>query len=265
MTSISKTQLANVVKNVSLAMDYAAEIVPDGNGGTSRELTKEGLDSFMKENGIRGRKAKEALHQRRDTVARRQSRGADGNAVTVSVSDMMNTLMGFFETHISKDGNRFDLSANEQKKLGKTAKAMVNRYAFSALADLKTDDFVNVQQNRQKSAGHINYLYSNRGSDSWISEADMMNAITDDVSSGKISPEFGEAAEKALYYGAQYIYRGDARRRFNFNGDSSQRSVICIDMEAEFARGLDRLAGNSSSTGRAINAVDVSEAQKFLD
>ena len=217
----------------------------------------------MKENGVTSRKAKEAMHQVLKTVARRQSRGASGGNAEIKVSDMYGTLMGFFENHMMKDGDRFDLSSSEINRLGKTAKSMINRHAFKALGEMDTTNFVNVQQNRQRSAGIINYLYSNRGSDSWISEADMMTAIASDVEAGNISAEFGEAAEKAFYYGAQFIYRGDARRRFNFNG-GSRSSAICIDMEEEFARGLDRLAGNSSRTGAAINAVDLDEVQAWI-
>jgi hypothetical protein len=260
---ISKTDLSKVVNNVALAMDYAAEIVPQGDGTTTRELTKEGLDAFIKENGITSRKAKDALHQVLKTIARRQSQGASGGSAEISMGGMFKTLMGFFETHMAKDGDRFDLSDSEAKKLGKTASSIVNKHAFKALGNVDTNNFVNIQQNRQKSAALINYLYSHRGNDSWISESDMISAIQADVASGKISDEFGEAAEKAFYYGAQYIYRGSARQRFNFNG-ASNSSVICIDMEAEFARGLDRLAGNSSGTGKAINAVDIDEAKKYL-
>lgn len=258
--------LGKVVNAAAMATVYGAELLPNEEGQLKPQLTAEGLEYFVKANKalFGNKKVSAALEQVRDTLARRQSQGQNGDALQVDAAYIYGRILSFFQTHIDADGDSLRLSDGEIKKLGKTAAGLVNKTVAEKLAAVDFSNVVVPQEFQMKGAAIRTYLLGRAVEttrdgryDTWLSEADLHRAVDADVAAGVISAEFGDAAKKTFYYAAQYIYRGMAR-------DNGRSNSICQDMEYEFQRALNRLTGASSKTGQAIAAVGLDEAKARL-
>ena len=262
-SNIGIGQIDRVIAGIASTLQMAAEVTVDKKGKIRAELTEEGLKDFFKMNKSYTKTMRDTVGLVHKTMARRQNLGKAGS-LKLDVGKMFDTVRGFFDTHITKDGDPLTMSAKEIAKAGKNVKTITKTSSFSRLEKLDFDKVVSPQQFQLKGAAVRTYLLgraidiTKSGTyDTWLSEADLHAALEKDLGSGKISQNFADAAERTFAYAAQYIYRGRAEA----NGRTRS---ICRDMQNEFQRALNRMAGANSRTGKAIAKIDMAEVGKWV-
>lgn len=205
--------------------------------GMSKVVTSDSLDRYIKANKIKG-KEKDALLQSFTTIAGAQSAGENLTVIDVAqLKKLTAKLKGFAKTH-NKTGKDV-LSTDEQKKMGKTAQALI-----AAAGALKVRKFTNLQ-NEQSFAKNVDTVLehllvkANTGSP-YLHWYELVNYSK--------KPSVSADMKDALWKSFRYIGR-------TMTYGETNSTQICIDQRQEAQRILMKLFAGNSTTKAAINDI----------
>ncbi len=234
--------VTDVVSHLRNAATYEPVVRSNGyqRSRLAKVVTNESLDRYIKANKIT-RDEKRAIQQAFTTLAGRQSRGQSVTAIDVSrLRSLTRTLKGFAASHNLRPTTVLDMS--EQKKMGKTAQAIIK-----AADELDLRNFKKVSTEQQfakqidKVLEHL-LVKANTGSP-YMHWYELVN-----YSKTLPKTKNGRALKDALWKSFRYLSRTMTRGR-------RSSTEICMDQRREATRILLKLFAGNSATKKAIAKV----------
>lgn len=241
-TSKYNKAVTAAVRHLRSAATYEPQVRSDGyhRGKLEQVVTSDSLKRYLKANKIKGNE-KQAIEQVFTTLAGRQSRGEDVTVCNVTqLKALTKTLKGFAATH--NDAPKSVLDTAEQKKMGKTGKALIKAADVLIGRDF---DSVQTEKNFAKVVDQLleHLLVKANTGLGYLTPKELYDHTATLPRTAR-----GRDLKDALWDSFSYLSRVMSRGTTN-------RKQICIDQRREATRHLLKLFAGNSATKQSIMKV----------